>query len=91
METPARFFFGQVPWEISDSLTYLAPTLPNPLPYLYRRLYVHRPENLSEPTESLPISGGVWSLSESVYVGLHQGVHEGFEESEDKPADYCSH
>ena len=26
------------------------------------------------------------SLSESVYVGLHQGVHEGFEETEDQPA-----
>ena len=24
-----------------------------------------------------------WSLSESVYVGLHQGVHKGFEETED--------
>ena len=29
---------------------------------------------------------GDWSLSESVYVGLHQGVHEGFEETEDQPA-----
>ena len=33
---------------------------------------------------------GYWShlivLSESVYVGLHQGVHEGFEETEDQPA-----
>ena len=29
---PCWIFFGQVPWEISDSLTYLAPTLPNPLP-----------------------------------------------------------
>ena len=26
------------------------------------------------------------SLSESVYVGLHQGVDEGFEETEDQPA-----
>ena len=25
-------------------------------------------------------------LSESVYVGLHQDVHEGFEETEDQPA-----
>ena len=29
---------------------------------------------------------GDWSLSESVYVGLHQGVYEGFEETEDQPA-----
>ena len=29
---------------------------------------------------------GVWSLSESLYVGLHQDVHEGFEETEDQPA-----
>ena len=26
------------------------------------------------------------SLSESVYIGLHQGVHEGFEKTEDQPA-----
>ena len=28
---------------------------------------------------------GDWSLSESVHVGLHQDVHEGFEEAEDQP------
>ena len=29
---------------------------------------------------------GERSLSESVYVGLHQDVHEGLEETEDQPA-----
>ena len=29
---------------------------------------------------------GERSLSESVYVGLHQDVHEGLEEAEDQPA-----
>ena len=29
---------------------------------------------------------GDWSLSESVYEGLHQDVHKGFEETEDQPA-----
>ena len=46
----------------------------------------HPHEGLAEINLPVSLILADWSLSESVYEVLHQGVHEGFEDTEDQPA-----